>query len=188
MRSKHSSPRLAPRFLRSERAIAAVEFALVLPLMLFIFVGVSEVGQAIEISRKVTVTTRIVTDLVTQYSTMTSSTMSTVLAASAQVIAPYSSNNLAITVSQISTNASGSATVTWSATLNGTALTPCSKFTLPTALDQDNISLIYGTVTYSFTPVLGYKIIGTIPISDQIYMSPRLTNSITPTTCGSLPS
>jgi Flp pilus assembly protein TadG len=188
MTSKRSSDRLLRRFILTDRAIAAVEFALVLPLMLFIFVGVAQVGQAIEISRKVTVTTRIVTDLVTQYPSMSSSIMSTVLGASSQVIAPYPAGNIAITVSEISTNSSGAATVTWSSTLNGTALTPCSKFTLPTALDQDNISLIYGTVTYSFTPILGYKIIGTIPISDKIYMSPRLTNSIAPTSCGALPS
>ncbi|MGH6818106.1 MAG: TadE/TadG family type IV pilus assembly protein [Methylovirgula sp.] len=178
---KRAAHRLPRHFLGNERAIAAVEFAIILPLMLFIFVGVAQVGQAIEISRKVTVTTRVVTDLVTQYSTVSCSALNVVLAASAQVIAPYSATNLAITVSEISTDSKGNATVAWTSSLNSTTSTcsrPGSKFTLPSALDQDSISLIYGQVTYSFTPVLGYKIIGTIPISDQIYMSPRLTNSI----------
>jgi Flp pilus assembly protein TadG len=182
MRSKRSSRGPSWHFRRDERAIAAVEFALVLPLMLFLFVGAAQVGQAIEISRKVTLTTRIVTDLVTQYSNVSCSTLGTILAASAEVIAPYSPNNLSITVSEISTSSSGAATVTWTSSLNSstsTCSTPGTKFTLPSALDQDSISLIYGQVTYSFTPVLGYKIIGTIPISNQIYMSPRLTNSIT---------
>jgi Flp pilus assembly protein TadG len=178
MTSKRSSHRLLWRFLFNDRAIAAVEFALVLPLMLFIFVGVAQVGAAIEISRKVTVTTRIVTDLVTQYPSVSGSILTTVLSASSQVIAPYPASNLAITVSEISTDSKGNATVTWSSTLNGTALATGAKFTLPSALDQANISLIYGQVTYAFTPVLGYKIIGTININDQIYMSPRLTSSI----------
>lgn len=171
-------------FLGEDRAIAAVEFALILPLMLFLFVGVAQVGQAIEISRKVTVTTRIVTDLVTQYSTVSCSTLNTVLAASAQVIAPYSSSNLTITVSEIDT-VSNKATMPWTASLKGngtmTCSTPNSNFTLPSQLLQSSSTAsyyIYGQVTYSFTPVLGYKIIGTIPISGQIYMSPRLTNSI----------
>ncbi|HKH81324.1 MAG TPA: TadE/TadG family type IV pilus assembly protein [Methylovirgula sp.] len=182
MKSKRSSHQLSRRFLGNDRAIAAVEFALMLPLMLFVFVGVAQVGDAVAISRKVTITTRIVTDLVTQYATVTGTTLTTVLGASSAVIAPYSANNLIITVSEISTNSTGAATVTWSSSLNGTALTKGAKFTLPTALDQDNISLIYGQVTYNFTPVLGYKIIGTIPITDQIYMSPRLTTSIACTT------
>jgi Flp pilus assembly protein TadG len=166
------------RFLGNDRAIAAVEFALMLPLMLFVFVGAAQVGDAVAISRKVTITTRIVTDLVTQYATVSGATLTTVLGASSEVIAPYSASNLTITVSEISTDSKGNATVTWSSTLNGTALAPGAKFALPTALDQDNISLIYGQVTYSFTPVLGYKIIGTVPIADQIYMSPRLTTCI----------
>lgn len=177
MTARRAPHRLA-RLLRNDRAMAAVEFALTLPLALFIFVGVAQVGEGIEISRKVTITTRIVTDLVTQYSSVSGSTLSTVLGASSEIIAPYSASNLAITVSEISTDSKGNATVTWSSTLNGTALTTGAKFTLPTALDQANISLIYGQVTYSFTPLLGYKIVGTIPIADQIYMSPRLTDSI----------
>jgi Flp pilus assembly protein TadG len=181
---KRTSHWLARHFLGEDRAIAAVEFALILPLMLFLFVGVAQVGQAIEISRKVTVTTRIVTDLVTQYSSLSCSTLNTILAASAEVIAPYSSSNLAITVSQIQTKSS-KATMQWTASLssNGTIAcsTPSSNFTLPSALVQSSSTAsyyIYGQVTYSFTPVLGYKIIGTIPIYDQIYMSPRLTTCI----------
>ncbi len=176
--------RLPGRLLRNARATAAVEFALMLPLMLFVFVGAAQVGQAIEISRKVTVTTRIVTDLVTQYSNLSCTTLSTVLAASAQVIAPYSVNNLTITVSEIST-ASNKATMVWTATQSdagtATCTTPSSNFTLPSQLLQSSSSAIYyiyGQVSYAFTPVLGYKIIGTTNIKDQIYMSPRLTTSI----------
>jgi Flp pilus assembly protein TadG len=181
MRAKRPPHGPSRRFRRNERAIAAVEFALVLPLMLFVFVGVSEVGQAVEISRKVTLTTRIVTDLVTQYANVSSATLSTVLGASAEVIAPFSASNLVMTVSEVYISSSGNATVAWSQSLNGRALVCGSKFTLPSQLNQSssyNTYLIYGQVTYTFTPVLGYKIIGTIPIADQIYMSPRLTNSI----------
>lgn len=181
---KRAPHRLPRSFIGNDRAIAAVEFAIILPLMLFVFVGVAQVGQAIEISRKVTVTTRIVTDLVTQYSTVSCSTLNTVLAASAQVIAPYSSSNLSITVSEIDT-VSSKATMVWTGTLSSsgtmTCSTPSSNFTLPSQLLQSSSTAsyyIYGQVTYSYTPVLGYKIIGTIPISNQIYMSPRLTNSI----------
>src|ERR1700678_3328623 len=113
MKTKRSLHRLSRRFVRNDRAIAAVEFALILPLMLFIFVGVAQVGAAIEISRKVTLTTRIVTDLVTQNTSVSCSTLETILAASAQVIAPYSASNLSITVSEITTNSSGGATTTW---------------------------------------------------------------------------
>jgi hypothetical protein len=42
---------------------------------------------------------------------------------------------------------------------------------------QPNILLIWGQVQYKFAPVFGYNVIGNITLSDQIYMSPRLTSS-----------
>jgi Flp pilus assembly protein TadG len=148
------------------------------PIMLVLFVGVTEVGQAIAISRKVTITVRTVTDLVTQYAALSTTDMSNLLGASAQVIAPYPSGNLAITVSEVSTDASGNATVTWSQSLNGTANKVGQQVTLPTGMNQPNISLIWGQAQYKYTPVLGDNIIGTTTLSDQIYMNSRLCQEI----------
>ena len=81
------------RFTSHEKGIAAVEFALTLPIMLFVFVGVTQVGQAVSISHRVTITARTITDLVTRKTVSTgnvpATTIQTDLAASAQVIAPY---------------------------------------------------------------------------------------------------
>ena len=169
------------RFTFQEKGVAAVEFALILPVMLATFVGVTEVGQAVSISRKVTVTTRTVTDLVTQNSTLSALGLQTILQASAEIITPYSSSTLNITVSEISTDSSGKATVTWSGSWpnNNNALTVGSPFLLPTNLDAPNISLIYGQTTYGYTPVLGDQIIGVTTLSDHIYLSPRESTSIT---------
>ncbi|HLH10858.1 MAG TPA: TadE/TadG family type IV pilus assembly protein [Methylovirgula sp.] len=178
------SPRSSRSFFRNDRAIAAVEFAMTLPIMLFLFVGAAQVGQAVAISRKVTITTRIVTDLVTQYSNVSCTTLTTILDSSSQVITPYSANNLSMSVSEIST-ASGRATLVWTATESAggsaTCTQPNSTFTLPSQLTNSGstaVYYIYGQVTYAFTPAVGYQIIGTTNINDHIYMSPRLTNSI----------
>jgi Flp pilus assembly protein TadG len=55
-------------FRRNPRGVAAVEFALILPVGLALFAGAVVLGDAID--RKVTLTTRAVTDLVTQYATI----------------------------------------------------------------------------------------------------------------------
>ncbi len=172
------SVRQTRKFAGDRRGIAAIEFALLLPIMLVLFVGVTEVGQAISINRKVTITVRTVTDLVTQYAALSTTDMTTLLSASAQVMAPYPSGNLTVTVSEVSTDSNSNATITWSASLNGTAYTTGQKVTLPSGLSQPNISLIWGQVQYKYTPVLGDKIIGTTPLSDQIYMNPRLCTAI----------
>jgi Flp pilus assembly protein TadG len=169
---------LVLRLGRDRRGIAATEFAMLAPIMLVLFVGVTEVGQAIAISRRVTVTVRTITDLVTQYSAVSTTDMSNLLGASAQVIAPYPSGSLSIIVSEVSTDANSKATVTWSSAVNGTAYTVGQTVTLPSGMAQPNISLIWGQARYNYTPVLGDKIIGTTVLADQIFMNSRLCNKI----------
>ncbi|TAL83569.1 MAG: pilus assembly protein [Beijerinckiaceae bacterium] len=174
----HRALRSPLRLLRDGGGVAATEFALMVPIMLVLFVGVAEVGQAIAISRKVTITVRTVTDLVTQYAALSTTDMGNLLGASEQVIAPYPSGNLAVTVSEVSTDASGNATITWSQSLNGTAYKVGQQVTLPTGMNQPNISLIWGQAQYKYTPVLGDNIIGATTLSDQIYMNSRLCQEI----------
>jgi Flp pilus assembly protein TadG len=165
--------------------VAAIEFAIVLPFMLVLYIGGVELGDGLAIQVKVTDTTHIVADLVTQQTTSTTKTMvDTILGASSATMAPYSSApysaaNLVVTVSEVSTNASGAATVTWSDSLNGTKRPVGQVMTLPAQLaGQANISLILGEVSYLYTPNLGYNIVGTVTISDSYYLYPRNSASI----------
>jgi Flp pilus assembly protein TadG len=168
------------RRFRSDRGgVAAVEFSLLLPVMLAIYLGGVEVGDGFAIDTRVTLVARSVTDLATQYVTIDNQDMSTILGASTQIVAPYASANITVTVSEVTTDSSGNGTVTWSDSLNGSARAVGSKITLPTSLKTPNISLIFGEVSYAYTPALGYVITGTITMSDSFYMMPRLTNSVT---------
>lgn len=168
--------RKATRFASHEEAIAAVEFALILPLMLVLFVGATQVGEAVAISQKVSITARTITDLVTrENSPLAASELASDLQAAAQVMVPYPSSTLTVTVSQISTDASGKATVNWSGSWpnNTNALVKGSPFTLPSSLSGANITVVYGRVTYGYTPVFGNKIIGPITLADGVYFYPR---------------
>ncbi len=161
------------------RAVAAVEFSLILPLMLTIYLGGVEVGDGYAIDTRVTLVARAVTDLATQYITIDNLDMSNILGASTSIVAPYAAANITVTVSEITTDNSGNGTITWSDSLNGTARTVGSTITLPASLKTPNISLIFGEVTYKYTPALGYVMTGTITMSDSFYMMPRLSNSVT---------
>jgi len=163
------------------RAVAAVEFAIVLPFMLVLWVGGVELGNGLAISVKVSETAHTVADLVSRNQCVTAASLSTMLGASSATIAPYASGNATITVSEVSTDANGKATVTWSSALNGTPRPVNQKITLPAALGSPspaNASLILGEVTYLYTPNLGYTISGTVPISDSYYLFPRVSSSV----------
>ena len=166
------------RLTADERGVSAVEFAMLLPLMLTLYLGSVEVSQGIGADRKVTLTARTVGDLVAQLTSISDADMTNSLNAAAAVMAPFPVGQLTVTVSSVSIDANGKATVDWSDTLNGTARAKGSTVTLPTALDIPNTSLIWSEVQYAYTPVIGYVISGTLNLKDQIYLRPRLSVTV----------
>lgn len=168
-----------PRFARNEHGLSAVEFALILPLMVTLFLGGTELSQAIGVKRKAILVNRTVGDLVAQDSALTNSEINAIFSASAAVIAPYNAANLKIVVSQVQVDANGVAKVyQWSKAYQTTPRAVNSTVTLPTGLNIPNTYLIFAETTYSYTPPIGYTITGTLSLTDQIYLRPRLTSTI----------
>jgi Flp pilus assembly protein TadG len=168
------------RFVHSTHGVAAVEFAVVLPVLALIFLASFDGGRAIAIYMKVRAATYTVDAVTNQYQIIHDTDMQTILGATAKVLAPYSSTPVAVTVTQIAIDAKGNATVSWSDTQNGTAYAVGSKITVPTSLAIPNSYLIFGEVSYTYTPMFGYFGSGSaIRFSDNLYATPRSVASIT---------
>jgi Flp pilus assembly protein TadG len=104
--------------------------------------------------------------------------MTNALNAASSVMAPFPTANLKVTVSSIKIDANGKATIEWSDSLNGTARAKGATVTLPTALNVANSYLIWSEVQYTYKPVVGYVVTGTLALKDHIYMRPRLSDSV----------
>jgi Flp pilus assembly protein TadG len=166
-----------------QRGVAAVEFALIVPIAVLLLTGGVDYSDAISIQRKITLADRTITDLVTQYTNISSGTLALNLGASAMIVAPYSSSNLVMTVSEVATDAGGNATVVWSQSFNGTKRTMGSPVTLPVTVSQPNATFIMGEAQYSDTPIFGSSLTGTMLLHDTNLMSPRLVTSIPCSDC-----
>ena len=166
------------RFANDRRGVSAVEFAMLLPLMVTLYLGTVEITQGVSIDRKVTLTTRTVADLASQMSSISNADMTNILNATASVITPYDQSKLKVVVSAVTIDAGGTAKITWSDTLNGTARTVGQTVTVPAALNVASTTLIWSEVQYAYRPVIGYVVTGTLQLSDQLYMRPRLSNTV----------
>jgi Flp pilus assembly protein TadG len=157
-------PRLRSDFRRDTNGVSAVEFALILPIMLTLLIGISELAHAIDNSRKVTLLARTLADLTSQGDTsnpIAASTMSDILAAASLVLAPFSSANATIKVSAMGvylTTLNTRPYVCSSVALNAparAAKAAATDITVPTAFQTTGMRYILAEVTMPYTPMLG---------------------------------
>ncbi len=168
----------AARFAEDRRGVSAVEFALLAPLMIGLYLSGVEISQGIGIDRKVTLTAGAMANLVAQNATVTDTDIANFFAAASTIMQPYSTTPMKVTVSCLSIDANGKATVSWSDTKNGTARAVGSVVTIPSALAVANTSIIFSEVSYGYTPTIGHTISGTLTLSDTMYMSPRQSSTV----------
>ena len=168
-------PQVFRRFARDRRGVSAVEFAVLAPVMIGLYLGCVEISDGVSASRKVSLTAATLANLATQVTTISTSDMTNILNASSAIIAPYSASNLKSTLSCLKVDSTGRVTVAWSATLNGTARATGSAITIPSALAVPSSQLLFSEVVYAYTPTVGYTITGMINLSDHMYMTPRIT-------------
>lgn len=172
-----AAARLAHALGADRRGLALIEFALVLPVLIALFLGVYQLSDAVACARKVAVTTRAIADLTSQYQSVDTATLNTILGASQQILYPYDASKATITVSEIVTDANGATTIVWSQSLRGTARAAGASFAAPAAVVTKGGYLIVAEVRYAYTPAIDTGLIGAIPLGDTIYMSPRLSDS-----------
>jgi Flp pilus assembly protein TadG len=161
------------------RAIAATEFAVLLPFLLFLYIGATQLTMAIMINRQVALTASTVANIVAQYTSISaSSQFPDIFNASAQIFSPNSTAPAKIVVSLLTIDANGKATVGWSQTFQGKAYKAGDTVTVPAALDVPNTTLVFSEVTYAYTPPFGFVPMGTINLYAPIYMPPRDSSTI----------
>lgn len=153
---------LRSSFCRDAKGVSAVEFALILPFMLALFIGGSEFSRGIDNSRKVTLLARTLADLTSQGDTptpMASSTMQDILSAAPLVLAPYNSSSAGIVVSAVGVYATNLTRpyICSSTALNATARAraPATDLTVPTAFQIAGMRYLFVEVSMPYQPVFG---------------------------------
>ncbi len=160
------------------RGAALIEFAMVLPFLVLLFVGGFQLMDAISAYRKVGSTARALADLTTQNTTMSDTQADEILNASRQIMVPFSPGNAVLRISQIQINSQRQAVVSWSRSLNGTALNAGDIITIPTTLATPNSYYVLSEISYLYRPNVGATLIGSIPFSQSMFMSPRNSSFI----------
>jgi len=161
------------RAIRCRKGLAAVEFALIAPVLVILFLGVIELCDALTCRQKVTSVASTAADLVAQQSKVTDAEMSDIFDALNSIIFPYTTTTAKIRISSLIDDGNGGATVAWSDAQNMTALTQGTAVTVPSGLITSGGSVIRAEITYGYTSPTAKLITGTVTMSDTFYAKPR---------------
>lgn len=171
------------------RGVAAIEFALVAPLMAAMFVGAVEMSQAITVDRRVTQIAGSTADLVARADkTIAQSEISDIMRVGSYIMKPYSANPIRIVLRNV-TSSPANASLTkqsWTCSYNGTGGTQTcectdTSFLLPANMVTTNDSVVVAEVTYDYVPLVFNYIMkhtwggggASYRLSETIYMKPR---------------
>lgn len=153
--------------------VAAVEFALIFPLMISLYFGAIELGNGLLVNRKATNVASTAADLIAQVDIVNNADMADVFAASSAILAPFDATGIVITISSVVTELDGSTAIAWSDSLNGTAHTEGESITLPPGVATPGSSVIWAEVDYTYTSTIGMYLTGGVTIEDDFYARPR---------------
>jgi len=203
---KDSSParksplsRIAAMIGRDRKGVAALEFALIFPLMLTLYMGSVELFFALSASRRVTDLASAAADLTAQSANISSEDMDNIFKAASNFLKPYGIDNLKITVTSICHDKDDKGRVDWSANYNEGAggvhdYSHGDEIDLPLDDNDEPVLTIRGTslilaeVEYEYTSPLG-KYVHQTTLADHYYLRPRLkeTPSVINTDAGGDP-
>lgn len=172
-----------------QRGIAAAEFALTLPIWITLLLGAADGTYCTLVNEKADRIAYSVTDIVSQYQTITIANLSDIIQASGQLMQPFpfGVNGLVI-VSSVYKPAGQTPYICWQYS-GGGSLTQTSRIgttggapTLPNGLTlNDNDNVIISEVYYNFTPMfVSAKLFNAGLVYRVAIYKPRLSPLITP--------
>jgi Flp pilus assembly protein TadG len=183
--------RSALRLIGDCNGVAAIEFAMIVPIMLVLFFGTVEFSSGVAVDRKVTLMARTLSDLTSQSLSVANTDLSNFFSASTAIMTPYPASPTQSTLTELYVDPSTlKARVQWSmgATINATGVVSLipghavgSNLTIPSQLAVGGTYLIFSEILYPYQPATDFAMSGTVitfNLSDVAYTRPRQSQCV----------
>ena len=157
------------RFARDRRGSAAVEFALIIPVVMLLYYGMVETTQALLASRRVSVVATAVGDLTAQATQLKKAQIDDIFNISAAALKPFPVADLGIRIVSIETTSAGVPQIKWQQ----------QRGTFPSGVDLStvektaNIAVIRAETIYTYQTPFGQIFPNAFVFKKQMDMRPR---------------
>lgn len=175
----------ARRLARDRKGAGAIEFAILFPVLIMLYIGAFEITIGLSVSKRATRAAGTVADLITQQQSVTKSTLAQMPSVATAIFMPYNSTSLTLKITGISIDASANAKVLWSWARDGTVPyaknatvtnVPSDMKTANSFLVRTELSIPY--TMFLFAPNFMPDGMRTITISRSYFYRQRQGNSI----------
>lgn len=162
-------------FAKDSRGVSAVEFALVAPILILMYLALAELSLGMMASRRTSHLAAMVGDLAAQSESLTTANINDLFAVGESILQPFSTGTaLKIRLTSVTMDAQEDARVQWSVGKNQTAY---AKNHILERITTDNIekgqSLIVTEVTYDYSSPLGNFLPGLTRFDETFDHHPR---------------
>ena len=160
--------------LRDRRAVAVVEFAIVLPLMLALTLGTFEATRAVRAKMKADVAAQTIADLIAAQNSVNAAALTNFCNGAKLVMAPYPGSSLTAAIASV-TNGS----LDWHDETCGSATAIASPTTVATTLSGGGgNSVIIVQTTYSYASPVPYMMPASITLTQTAFARPRNVTTV----------
>lgn len=170
------------RLARDERGISAVEFALLAPVLIAFYLGMTEFCQGYMAHKRMGHVASAVADLVAQQEAVDRTSIDGIFQIGALIMRPFSTATLKQRVSSV-TMTNNQLTLDWSRGSGLDAWTRDTVLTLPEGLIENGQSLVIATATYDYDSPADYLIPATTQFTHTYYLRPRVSDKTLCSNC-----
>jgi Flp pilus assembly protein TadG len=165
----------AARFGAKIDGFAAVEFAMVAPIMIVMFVGTVELTEALSMDRRMTTIADSVADLVSQSATVNDGELADIVTIADSLLGGGNPAKLQVMVASVVADPKGNPIVDWSYGTSDNLPTPGSPYTeLPVGMLTPGQGVIISEAVYKFKPPIAHFIMGETRLEENAKKMPRL--------------
>lgn len=178
------------RRLRGDRSgVGAVEFALIAPVLIVLYMGSLEISVAMSVNKKLVRAASTVADLVTQDDSIDKAFLASMVNVAQSVMTPYRSDGMKIKITGIAIDATGVGKATWSWQQDNTRpYTVGSTQTLPKDLAIPNTFLVRSEIEFDhklllIMPDVQDVDIRTLNMKKTYHLRQRIGDSVSCSNC-----
>ena len=167
-RVRHNARRLAG----DVSGNAAVDFAILLPVLLALFLGVVEVTSVLRVDRKVIDAAQTTADLVSQRREVDNAQLNDIITAAELIFEPFPASAMKVGIVGVRYDEdTGAPEVDWTKTKNGGSVP--NALSVAQGLGEEGEGVIVVRVTYDYTPVFFDFILSAMEIEETAVLRPR---------------